>query len=320
MKYSLPLLAACALSVLAYLLLFGFAVSRPLVVDQISQFMTRKLAYADSTGHPKIFVVAGSNARFSHNCAVLELELRRPCVNMGIAADVALDWTLDITHTRLAAGDIVYLPIEYDLYSHSRVRMMTGMDAAYRFRHDKASLASRGPEGLARAAFMFSLPTLLQSAGEMTLKAAGVRRRFNADTLDRQGDETGNNDDKAFAYRQVVANAPQELPDPAHLLDNPGGTQNALAGFLDWCRDHGVTAVGGLPTTFNDRPVPDAAIIRLKNFYAAHGAAFVTLPNRSQYPRSDFYDSGYHLRESAQRRHSAALAAILRPLVGPGPR
>jgi hypothetical protein len=239
---------------------------------------------------------------------------------MGIAADVALDWTLDITRTRLAAGDIVYLPIEYDLYSHSRARMMTGMDAAYRFRHDKASLAGRGPEGLARAAFMFSLPTLLQSAGEMALNAAGVRRRFNAGTLDRQGDETGNDDDKALAYRQVVENAPQEFPDPAHLLDNPGGTQKALAGFLDWCHNHGVTAVGGLPTTFNDRPVPDAAIIRLKNFYADHSADFVTLPNRSQYPRSDFYDSGYHLRESAQRRHSAALAAILQPLVAARPR
>ncbi len=77
------MLAACALSVIAYLLLFGFVVSRPLVVDQISQFMDRKLAYADSTGHPKIFVVAGSNARFSHSCAVLEAALHRPCVNMA---------------------------------------------------------------------------------------------------------------------------------------------------------------------------------------------------------------------------------------------
>ena len=95
MRYFLALLAACAVSVLAYLLVFGVLVSRPLVIDQVADFMGRKLAYADATPHPKIFVVAGSNARFSHSCAVLEAELHRPCINMGIAADVALDWTLD---------------------------------------------------------------------------------------------------------------------------------------------------------------------------------------------------------------------------------
>ncbi len=210
---------------------------------------------------------------------------------------------------------MVYLPIEYDLYSRSRVRMMTGMDAAYRFRHDKASLAARGPEGMIRGAFMFSLTTLLQSAGEMGLNAAGVRRRFNLDTMDPQGDETGHDGRKAARYLEVVRDAAQEKPDANHLLDNPDGTQAALGKFLDWCRDHGVVAAGGLPTVFDDQPIPDAAIIRLKNFYAAHGAGFVTLANRSQYPRSDFYDSGYHLRESAQRRHSAALAAALRPLL-----
>src|SRR5258706_8811774 len=232
MRYFHHLLAACALSVLAYLLLFGFVLSRPLVVDQISQFMDRKVAYADSTGHPKIFVVAGSNARFSHSCAVLGVTLRRPCVNMGIAADVALDWTLDITRSRLAAGDIVYLPIEYDLYSRSRASMMTGMDAAYRFRHDKTSLASRGPEGLVRAAFMFSLPTLLQSAGEMALNAAGVRRRFNADTLDRQGDETGNDGDKALAYRRGGGEEPPGTPRPAPIVGKSGGPPQAPPGVF----------------------------------------------------------------------------------------
>jgi hypothetical protein len=113
MRHFFSLVAACAISVLFYFLLFGFVVSRPLVIDQISDFMAKKLAYADATRHPKIFVIASSNARFSHSCAVLEAELHRPCVNMGIAGDVSLDWTFDKVQPRLAAGDLVYLPIEY---------------------------------------------------------------------------------------------------------------------------------------------------------------------------------------------------------------
>lgn len=314
MKYFLSLLAACAVSILVYLLVFGFLVSRPLVIDQVNDFMAKKLAYADATEHPKIFVVAGSNARFSHSCAVLEAELHRPCINMGIAADVSLDWTLDNVQPRLAAGDLVYMPIEYGAYSRSKAQMMTSMDAAYRFRHDKESLAKRGPEGALRAAFMFSLPTLVQSVGEMGLKSLGVRRRFDLDTLDRQGDETGHDGEKATPYLSVIRDAPGELPD-ATLLDNPNGAQAAIARFLDFCREHGVTVAGGLPTVFNEKPVPDSAIANLTNLFSRHGAAFVVMTNRSQYPRTDFYDTGYHLRQTAQKRHSRMLANALRPLL-----
>ena len=319
MRSFLSLLAAAAISLALYLLLFGFVVSRPLVIDQISAFMDKKLGYAQVTPHPKIFIIAGSNARFSHSCAVMETVLHRPCVNMGIAADVALDWTLDKTRAQLAAGDLVYMPLEYSLYPRTKWEMETGMDAAYRFRHDKASLVSRGPEGMVRAAFMFSLPVLVQSIGEMGLQAVGVQRRFNLDTLDRQGDETGHDGAKALPYLSVIARSPQELPDPHTLMNNPGGMQAIIGDFLDWCSSHGVAAVGGLPTVFDDRPVPQAAIDELKGFYGRHGAGFIVLPSRSQYPRADFYDSAYHLRQSVQQRHSETLAQGLRPFLPRSP-
>jgi hypothetical protein len=312
MRNFLALCTACLVSLLGYLILFGFVVSRPMVVDQLGEFMAWKQAYASATPHPKLFVVAGSNARMSHSCAVLEEMLGRPCVNMGITAEAGLDWTLNATKKNLAAGDLVYLPIEYGLYSVTREHLYTLMDAAYRFRHDKPSLAERGPEGALRAAFMFNVSVLVKSLGETALNAAGVRRRFNLRTLDKQGDETGHDGDKALPYVSVIKGYPEEAPDPAHLMDNPDGSQAALANFLDWCRDHGVTAVGGLPTIFDDRPVPDAVIARLRAFYASHRAQFIVLPNRSQYPRTSFYDTGYHLRQSAQIVHTRLLAPYLK--------
>jgi hypothetical protein len=317
MRAFINLLAASTLSLLLYLLVFGFVVSRPLVVDQAQEMLEKKLAYGRIAGHPRIVIAANSNARFSHSCAVLEALLHRSCINLGVSGDVGIDWTLDKARTVLARGDLVYLPMEFDVYSRPRTRLLTGMDAAYRFRHDKISLAERGAEGVARAAFMFSLPTLVQSLGEMGLKAAGVHRRFSLDTLDRQGDEIGHDNAKALAYLAVIRTEPENMPDNAHLFDNPDGGQAAIAGFLDWCRAHGVTAVGGLPTVFNDVPIPYAPIARLAHFYADHGARFLVLPNRSQYPRSAFYDSNYHLRESWQHRHSVLLAEKLRPLLSP---
>ncbi len=315
MRALLQLLAAALVSLLLYLLVFGFLVSRPMVVDQAQQMLERKVAYGMAAGHPQIVIVAGSNARFSHSCAVLEQLLHQPCTNLGVAATIGIDWTLDAARRVLKPGDLAYMPIEYDIYSMPRTRLFTGMDAAYRFRHDKASLAERGPQGVMRAAFMFGLPTLVQSLGEMALAEAGVRRRFGLDTLDKQGDETGHDDAKAVSYLAVIRAEPENMPDNHTLLANPDGGQAAIAAFLDWCRAHGVTAVGGLPTIFNDRPIPNAPIDTLRAFYGAHGARFLVLPNRSQYPRSVFYDSSYHLRESWQKRHSALLAEKLGPLL-----
>jgi hypothetical protein len=109
------------------------------------------------------------------------------------------------------------------------------------------------------------------------------------------------------------------MPEVRTLLEPPDGSRAAIAAFLDWCHAHNVVAVGGLPTVFDDHPIPDAIIDTLKDFYAQHGAAFIVLPNRSQYPRADFYDSASHLRQSAQLAHSRLVAQGLRPFLPRSP-
>ena len=120
--------------------------------------------------------------------------------------------------------------------------------------------------------------------------------------------------DKALPYRALIASMPGEYPDPAHLMDHPDGSQGFIAAFLDWCRDSGVVAVGGLPTVFNDRPVDASVVEQLRRFYVRHGAQLMALENLSQYPRDDFYDTSSHLRQSAQLRHSRLVAIALAKL------
>jgi hypothetical protein len=313
----LALLFACGASILLYFCIFGALVARPLVVDEVGKLMNYKLAYARQAHDPKIFVIAGSNARYSHSCAVIELHLHRPCINVGIAAGIGLDWVLDKFRPYMRPGDLVYLPLEYDQYSVGRASMLTGADAAYRFRRDKLSLLARGPDGLVRAAFSFDLPVLIHSLGEMALQAAGVRRRVGVYTLDKQGDEVGHTDEQAKPYEPFIQALPPMQPNSRTLLDNPEGQQSALAAFLEWCKANGVVAVGGLPTVFDDRRIADSSVNLLRDFYARHKAGFVELPNRSQYPRGEFFDTHYHLRQRAQIAHSEMVAEALVPFLRP---
>jgi hypothetical protein len=317
MRRLLALLFACGASISLYFCIFGVLVARPLVIDEIGQLMNYKLAYARQAHDPKIFVIAGSNARYSHSCAVIEAHLRRPCINAGIAFGIGLDWVLDNFRPYIRPGDVVYLPLEYEEYSVGRASMLTGADAAYRFRRDKLSLLARGPDGLIRAAFSFDLPVLIHSLGEMALQAAGVRRRVGVYTLDKQGDEVGHTDEQAKPYEPFIQALPGVQPNSRTLLDNPEGQQSALAAFLEWCKANGVVAVGGLPTVFDDRRIADSSVNLLRDFYARHKAGFVELPNRSQYPRGEFFDTHYHLRQRAQVAHSEMVAEALVPFLRP---
>ena len=317
MRRLLALLFACCASLLLYFCIFGALVARPLVVDEIGQLMDYKLAYARQAHDPKIFVIAGSNARYSHSCAVIEVQLGRPCINVGIAAGIGLDWVFDNFRPYMRPGDVVYLPLEYDQYSVARASMLTGGDAPYRFRRDKLGLLARGPDGLIRAAFSFDLPVLINSLGEMALQTAGVRRRVGVHTLDKQGDEVGHTDEEAKRYEPFIQALPAVYPNSRTLLDNPEGQQSTIAAFLEWCKANGVIAVGGLPTVFDDQRIADSSVNLLRDFYARHKAGFVELPNRSQYPRGEFFDTHYHLRERAQIAHSEMVAEALVPFLRP---
>jgi len=313
MRYLITLASVCCTSLILYFFVFGFLIFRPLVVNEVGTLLSHKIAYAATLPSPKLAIIAGSNARFSHSCAEISHLVGWPCVNMGVTAEAGIDWVIDSIKPFLKPGDAVYLPIEYETYSQSRAQMFTGMDAAYRFRFDKYSLLSRGPEGILKAAFMFSLPTLVQSLGEMLLSVAHVRRRQGVDTTDIEGDEIGHTAANAHEYEKSIDQATFVFP--RELFANPAGAQEVIADFLDWCRAHHVTAIGGLPTTLSGGILPAAGLDELGQFYRKHGADFLVLANHSQYPRRYFFDNGYHLRQARQIEHSALLAAALRPLL-----
>ena len=75
------LLAAIGLYVLA----FACVLDRPLSLGLLRRALAAKIAYAAGRPDPKLVILAGSNALFSHSCAIIGGMLRLPCVNGGVA-------------------------------------------------------------------------------------------------------------------------------------------------------------------------------------------------------------------------------------------
>jgi len=97
-------------------------------------------------------------------------------------------------------------------------------------------------------------------------------------------------------YRDYLAGLEWSPPTPGEFAEDSYKT-GILGDFLDWAAAREIKVIGGLPTTFDDEPVPADFLVRLCTWYRGHGQGFMVLENRSQYPRSDFYDTSYHLVE-----------------------
>lgn len=316
------LFCAALASLALYVAVFALVLDRPLSLGLLRLEMRQKLARGARLRSPKLVILAGSNAPFSHSCRVIGEMLALPCENGGVAVGIGLDELFRRWLPLLHRGDIVYLPMEVQQYGVSRAANRMDVDGAMLLRHDRSLLWKLGPGRILGAAFGNTLPDGLEALAEMLARAAGIghlRARLAAQ-FDRQGDRI--NTGFATADPLFLAGLRRTEP-PAATIARGYGTV-LIGRFVRAATARGVTVVGGLPTDFADVVLPAADIAAIRAVYRGHGGGFLELANLSRYPRADFYDSEDHLAQPCQYVHSLAvargLAVVLhRPVMAPAP-
>jgi hypothetical protein len=309
------LLLAAAAGVALYLVTFGFCLDRPLTVDTVGDYLRYKTDYlVGIRDQRKIVIFAGSNGRYSHRCETIGNLTGLACANLSIAAGFGLGWQMSKYWPYLHKGDVLYLPLEYwPLFAPAS---QVDGEAPYLVRRVHSSLAGYRPQQLAAALFYFDVRYLFSAIGEMALARGGIQRRTSISSMTPQGDERDVTSAKAAAYAPFIASMPS--PNVSlHAYDDARSIA-ALESLIDTATAKGIVVVGGLPTTFADAQIPADVIRRLRTLYEQRGACFLVLPNHSLYPRSAFFDTDYHLRESFQIAHSAALAPWLAQIARTG--
>ncbi len=309
------LLLGCLASLVLYAGLFGFVLDRPLTLGFLSGQIDARLARAAAIPGRKLVILAGSNGPYSHRCETIEPILGLPCVNGGVAVGIGLDYLFTRWQGVLYPGDVVYLPMEPEQYVRSRAATSLGPDASILFRHDWATLAKLPPRRWLAAMFSFDLRAGVMSAIEEALvlarfhdPRAGVTGSSNA-----WGDHVGHTAARAAASREILAAARPFLPTAAQIAAGDGTAE--IARFVARMSARGVTLIGGLSTGFADLKLPDETMRAIAAVYTAHGGQFIALPNRSRYPRADFFDTPEHLNETSQIAHSRLIAAALAVLL-----
>lgn len=306
---------------LLYGLVFGFVAKRPQSTGILNQYVNLKLEVARRAPSPKLVLLGASNVRYSYSCKVLSQILDMPCVNTGTNVELALDIMLAEFEPTLNAGDFVYLPLGYEPYAWSQKTLNGLLGSAYLFQYAPGKLLDYGWQKRLNAYFYYDIPYLLRSVAESILPHFGLQRMtgkdrsFGAHTLNEYGDETGHTAELAALYKDNQRPFEWSPPDPNQFDPASGDGGKILYAFLKRSKARGIVVVGGLPTVLDSSPVPNEVIATLKAFYESAGQKFLILDNHSEYPRSCFFDTGYHLHEGCQIEHSHRVAQALRPMI-----
>ena len=300
-------------SLVLYQLVFSL-VRKPYSIGIYPAMIEAKLANWRAKPAPRLLVVAGSNARISHQAQVFEEVLGIPATNGGLTADLSLEFLLHIYEPELERGDILYLPLEYDPLATRTSR--TKSERLYLAAYNREVLARFAWKDRLESLFCFELGDLFAEPLEILAARSGksVNRRSQ---MNKWGDQIGYTEESAEPYRQgIMESKPGPLPIGADISKRPSSVR-LLESFVERCKAKGIVVIGGLPTTFDDREVSSELISEIEKIYRSRGQYFIQLPNQSQYPRDQFYDSPYHLNESAAETHTRLLAEMIKPFIRP---
>jgi hypothetical protein len=264
----LRLLACCALSVVLYVLAFAFWLDQPLSRGLMQTEILQKTQRLATLPSPKLLILAGSNADYSHSCVVIGGMLEMPCENAGMAVGIGLDELFRRDAPFLRRGDVVYLPMELAQYTASRAQYDAEADGFMLLRHDRALLAQLPPDRILGALFCCTLADALDALAEMALARHGISpqallaREYNA-----EGDRIDN--DLAGAMPDLLRHPPRAVPRAQDITQGYGAS--LIARFVAAEAARGVIVIGGLPTDFSTLALSDDLVRTIAGLYTAHG-------------------------------------------------
>ena len=316
------LLLCCGLSLLCYAGIFGFIADRPLSLGLLRVEILQKTARMAMLPSPKLVILAGSNAPYSHSCAVIGAMLNMPCENAGIAVGIGLDDLFARYAALLHAGDVVYMPMEMQQYVLTRGQNDAAADDEILLRHDKSVLARLPADRIIGAIFCCSFADLIEGIAELPM--ARTTRFAAPSVLSTQYDIEGDRIDNALADADpAVLHLQTRVPPSPQMIEAGYGTA-LLRHFVAQESRIGVTVIGGLPTDFSTVALPAENLAAVSTIYTSAGGKMLVMADHSEYPAADFYNSEDHLVRPCQTMHSVLVARALgmmlhRPVAAPGP-
>ncbi len=261
----------------------------------------------------KIVFAGGSATLFGVRTLDIQKELGIPTVNMAVHAGLDIDYILERLKRSLREGDVVILPLEYELFSYDNVPSRVKLE--YIFTYDRPYLRSLPLLDVCRFTLSVKMDSLLEAMRELGMKGyseppVGNGWTYSSGSLNENGDETYNSGNKKFE---------------AAIINIPLGEHRVRKGlqiikeFSEWCRLHNIALYVSYANTVYHEDYEkdfyrDYFTKRLKSFMAQNNINILGEPYDFFFDKALFYDSYYHLNDIGMTIRTKKLTAMIREL------
>jgi len=253
----------------------------------------RKDLLATEASGSRVMLFGGSGVLYSVRAQALTTALGLPVINMGLHADLGLDYLFYRARNVLRPNDIAVLFLEYSMYVQDRpgwtlADYVIPFDLRYLTRasvHEALDLAGDlTPEEYLQKVRggWFGVPDsgvqvtgVINAAGDMIANGQERQMDYHRKSLDKSGPFGG-----------TVLNARQS---------------RKIVEFLQWCRRNGVRVVAGFPAYLDfpgyHVPPEENFYFEAANLYRSQGIPLLGVPQDFLFPKAMFFDTNYHMNE-----------------------
>lgn len=317
-RFLVALVAGFALGIVAFV---GALCSQLGVATESSHWtyalLHRKQELAAQMTGPRLLILSGSAGLFGINAQLIQQQTGYPTMNMAVHVGLGLDYQLYYIRETARAGDTVFLPLEYALYS-------TSYDNEA---HDDFVLARDPgyfhqlpwPETISMATRIRFVRLQIGWRDKRHPEKTRAHQPYE-DTIDNNGDYLNN----MAVDRQP--NSPLMLLKAEELLDwnagNHSGAFAKLRDFIAWAKTHQVRVLAGFPNLIArpeyDGPAAEQAIQAITDFYKSEGVPVIGNAREVMLPPEQFFNMSYHPTHEAALERTKRLIPELEPYLQKG--
>lgn len=262
----------------------------------LDEWWNKKESYSKSINGKKVLFISGSNTLFSINTHEFEKETSVPAVNFGVHAGLGLEYILHRVKSHINEGDIVVLPLEYEMYDN--VRPFAGEYCSYISSRDSLYFYDMSIYDKYKFIYSMDFKDILDGIREKFIQKDKKIGAYDSRYLNKNGDMTNNLYENRLDNKKLLINMKSKIYNSSEIPSTE--FQHCMDKFLNYCNTRNVKVIITWPAFYYDSKVlcnDDLKNIEKIIQYWHHKKNVILLDSYSDniYKLEYFYDGNYHM-------------------------
>jgi hypothetical protein len=316
-------LCSCLLLGFSIHIIAGFCLVGKNVVNAenwLAVAQKRKKDRALSISGQKIIIVSGSNSLFGISAEEISQSTKIPTVNLSMHAGLSVEYMLNDAKTVLNKGDIVLLPLEYNLYiskaeiTEMYLKHIISNDTRYFWNDLNHFQQIQHLLQLSNSDIFDSLfiNNNREEIWEGLKIRASKKKCYSGFLLNDYGDELCNVNVKPSKKLIDKFNLPA---DNKYEIDKTGSIRD----FINWCQRKQVKILPLYPVTLEDekfyQPEYKSFFETIKNFYKQQGVSILGDPYEATLPNDLMFNTAYHPNSQGREVRTQQVISLIKPYI-----